>query len=53
MYQINEEQRTDILKLIDRAPIKGLKEIEAVISIIGALNNKIVSNVGPNEEKSE
>lgn len=49
MYQINEDQKFVILNLIERASVRGLKEIEAVIDVVGALNNRKDTD-GPNEE---
>lgn len=43
MYELNKEQRDNLLVFLNRLEYKGLKEVEAVGDIVYALHNEKVS----------
>lgn len=40
MYILNEEERANLLILLNRLEYKGIKEVEAVSNILAALSKK-------------
>lgn len=44
MYKLNEEQRNNLLVFLNRIDYKGLKEVEAVNSILVALSKEKEQN---------